>query len=858
MYIDKYSFFSDFDDTFLDNCDYMVNPDTILVVDDDADIRKILCFTLKSAGYNVLESATGNRCLEIVATNHPTLILLDVILPDINGFEVCRQIKDNPATADISIFFLSAFKSSTIDISEGLDIGADGYMVKPVDHLELLARVHAIMRLKQAEEQIIRAKKEWERTFDAVPDCIALIDKNYRITRVNRAMAERLGYLPQDIVGKTCYKEIHNTLEAPDFCPHSKLLRDSQEHTAEVHEEILGGDFLVTVTPLFDLDGNLTGCVHVARDITDRKLAEEALKKSHSNLEVRISQRTRELSETVARLKNEIEKRINIEKSLHDQLAFEQVLSRLSSNFINVTPLGIESIIQQNIRDVVTFLDVDRGTLFEMNEDECSLRSTYSFTSKDYQPAPQHLSFERFPWMLSKVMYKQIAFFSSLDDVPYGSGFEHDYLIKEGIKSAVAVPLLAGDALLGILAFASIRCNKTWSDELIKRLQLMGEIIANALMLKKAERDLRKKEESLAEAQRIAHLGSWDWNIVANELHWSDEVFRIFGLAPQQFGATYDAFLESVHEDDRKSIIQAVDSSLTNPYYHYSIEHRVVRPDGSIRFVHERGEVTFDNKKPVRMIGTVHDITERKLAENELQRHRDELAHSSRVNTMGVLSASFAHELNQPLTVILTNAQAAQRLLRVRKPNLDEIGAALEDIIEAVRRASEVLRHIRSLMKKGELEQAVLNINDVIHEIIALVYSEVVANGVEIHSVLMDNPPPVMADRIQIQQVLLNLILNGIESMSGESQSERILIISSSQSNDSLIVSVRDRGHGIRPSDFEKIFTPFFTSKTDGLGMGLSINRSIIQAHGGKIWAENNHDKGAAFLFSLPVHKEVT
>jgi PAS domain S-box-containing protein len=372
---------------------------------------------------------------------------------------------------------------------------------------------------------------------------------------------------------------------------------------------------------------------------------------------------------------------------------------------------------------------------------------------------------------------------------------------------------------------------------------------------KQAEEALRRNEQSLAVAQRIAHLGNWDWDIVTNELRWSDEVYRIFGLRPQEFGATYEAFLASVHPEDRDAVKKAVDESLADPHRPYSIEHRVVRPDGSERIVHERGEVTFDKTgKAIRMIGTVHDITELKKAEVEAYRARRELLRLERLSSLGELTASLAHELNQPLTAILSNAGAALRFLESDRLDLGELREILQDIVKDDKRAGDIIRSLRSMLKQEEKEREPIAINDVLRDMVSLFHSEAIIRNLEVELDLAEPSPLVHVDRVQIQQVLLNLIMNAAEIMAhNEPEHRKIVLQTRSADHGAVQVAVRDLGPGIEEEKIDQIFEPFYTTKRSGLGMGLSVSRSIIEAHGGRIWVENNPDKGVTFYFELPV-----
>jgi two-component system sensor kinase FixL len=237
----------------------------------------------------------------------------------------------------------------------------------------------------------------------------------------------------------------------------------------------------------------------------------------------------------------------------------------------------------------------------------------------------------------------------------------------------------------------------------------------------------------------------------------------------------------------------------------------------------------------------------------ELLRNRQELAHLTRVSTLGELAGSLAHELNQPLTAILSNAQAAQRFMATQPVNLTEVREILEDLVKDNHRASEVLRKIRALVKKGELEAAALSLASVVGDVALLVHSDAIVRGIRVSLNIDPQLPSVYGDKVQLQQVMLNLLLNAFEALESRSAQDRVVMIEATlDSAETIRVAVRDRGPGLASDKLDKLFIPFFTSKREGLGLGLSISRSIVEMHGGRIWAENNKDQGAAFYFTLP------
>jgi two-component system sensor kinase FixL len=287
------------------------------------------------------------------------------------------------------------------------------------------------------------------------------------------------------------------------------------------------------------------------------------------------------------------------------------------------------------------------------------------------------------------------------------------------------------------------------------------------------------------------------------------------------------------------------------------MEYRLRRYDGEYRWVLNRATPRIDVQGTfLGFIGSCIDIDDRKRSESETVKHRDELAHVTRVSMMGELAASLAHELNQPLTAILSNAQAAQRFLSGKASDVEEVREILSDIVEDNKRAGEVIRRMRALVKKEEFEFSSLDLGEIIQEIITLVHSDAVLRNVGIRLDINGNLPQMMGDKIQLQQVLLNLLLNAFDAMTDCPADEREVFVRAELDGKNMIrTSVSDCGTGLTSDRLDRIFEPFFTTKREGLGMGLSISRSIIEAHGGRLWAENNRSSGATFSFTLPVSK---
>jgi len=314
------------------------------------------------------------------------------------------------------------------------------------------------------------------------------------------------------------------------------------------------------------------------------------------------------------------------------------------------------------------------------------------------------------------------------------------------------------------------------------------------------------------------------------------------------------SFRMITHDDDRERNLAIFTEVLEGKRKSFELEKRYRRKDGEVIWVNLSGSLVPGTEGvPQFVLGMVEDITERKKAEEALANARTELAHVSRLMTMGEMTASIAHEVNQPLTAIVTNADAGLRWLQRPKPNLGEVRTTLERIIEDGKRGSEVIKRIRSLVKKTNTHKEPLNINEVVQEVAALACREAQKRGIFLRTELGAALPPVEGDRVQLQQVILNLVMNGLEASEGVTDRPRELVIRTQlHAPDAVLVAVQDAGVGLDPEHLPRLFEAFFTTKRGGMGMGLSISRSIIEAHRGRLWATRNAGPGATFQFVLP------
>ena len=368
-------------------------------------------------------------------------------------------------------------------------------------------------------------------------------------------------------------------------------------------------------------------------------------------------------------------------------------------------------------------------------------------------------------------------------------------------------------------------------------------------------RELRASEHQMNLAAEAARMGTWFREFDQDEIQATEQWRDLFGFAKSE-PLNLEYFLQRMHPEDREKMRETLTQSNQSDG-RYQTEYRVMFPGGQMRWIASHGRIEVNARgKPVRVRGVSLDITHRKQADLEAQAHRNEVAHLLRVASLGELSAALAHELNQPLAAILSNAQAGQRFLAKEICDLGEIRDILRDIVAEDQRASEVIRRLRLLLKKGEFQPQPVDANDLIQDVLNLLDFDLTARAIFVVKELTAAMPPVRGDRVQLQQVLINLMLNAGDAMAQTPANARSLIVRSSRLENNFIrISVADTGTGIRPGSEEKIFEPYHTTKSQGLGLGLSLSRSIVVAHGGRLAAENRVGGGAMFHITLPEWK---
>ncbi|PYU39771.1 MAG: PAS domain-containing sensor histidine kinase [Acidobacteria bacterium] len=407
-------------------------------------------------------------------------------------------------------------------------------------------------------------------------------------------------------------------------------------------------------------------------------------------------------------------------------------------------------------------------------------------------------------------------------------------------------------------AIESFRRARDDLKKTVQELQNTNEALqAESDERQRAEEALRRSEGYLAEAQRLTHTGSWAWRVAGRDaLHLSEEWYRIYGFDPKEGLSAWEKRLSRIHPEDRAKWQEATDRAIGEKS-DYEVQFRILLRDGTVKHIHTFGHPVLDASGDlVQFVGSSMDISADKQAEEALRQAQADLARVNRVTTMGELTASLAHEVNQPIAAAVTNANTCLRWLTRERPDLEEAREAASRIVKDATRAASIISRVRLLFKKGTPQRELLDVNEAIREMIVLLRSEATRYNITVRMELAADLPRIMGDRVQLQQVLMNLIVNGIDAMKEVDAARRLAVKSHRTEEEEVLVSVSDTGVGLPPQQADQLFNAFFTTKPNGTGMGLRISRSIVESHGGRLWAEDNSPRGASFHFALPMKIE--
>jgi two-component system sensor kinase FixL len=548
-------------------------------------------------------------------------------------------------------------------------------------------------------------------------------------------------------------------------------------------------------------------------------------------------------------------RRRRAERSLAERLAFEELLSELHAEFVSTRTEDIDAQLMRALTRVSESLGVDKGGLMDYARKEENVYHQLRWARRPDIPIPPSDLPTNYPWALARLLEGKVNRFTRPDELPPEAAVDRRSYERIGTLSHIAVPLVLDEAVLGTMFFATVDQPREWPDDLVRRLQLLGKVFAYVLARKRSDDAVRESRElstAIVESlpDKVVVIDRAGTIIAMNE---RDRNTSRPVASDEHLGVNYlDLWRRPVLGGGGAvaAVRAGVASVLAGTLAQFATEFQLTAANGG-RWFELRA-------RPLRRAagGAVLariDITDRKLAEAEARSMREELARVVRMTTLGQLTATIAHEVNQPLTGIMANAQAARKFLQSATPDLEEIREIIEDIIEDDQRASRVLQRLRSMLRRREPELVTIDVNHLVADVVRFLHSDAVIRNVEVLQELEPALPVLQGDLVQLQQVLVNLVLNGLEAMASVPVDSRRITIRTERTAGGLLVTVMDSGPGLGDKSLDELFELFHTTKADGMGMGLPIARSIVEAHGGRLVASNNPDGGATFSFTLPM-----
>ena len=777
-------------------------------------------------------------------------------------------------------------------------VHSQGYVVWDQDGhpLRQFGVMQDVTELRQAERELLASEMRFRSFADHATDAFFLLDDNSIVIDANRRACAGLGYSRSELIGKHRREFDEDLDDAAAADIKRRLLADEAVTFETRHRRKDGTTFPVEVrVGYFDQDGMRYACV--ARDITERKLAEQALRASEERFRLLVDH-----ASDAFFLYDEDGTVLDVNRQACESLGYDrdELIGKPAYDYgPDLTPDLLDRI-RARLRSgkIVTYDGRHRrkdGTVFPV---EIRIRPLWHEGRLMAVSLDRDISQRKraeHELRLSEERFRTLVQFSF--DVYWETDAQHRFTrqeFAEGLTDAPApgseigktrweVPHLEPDAeawrkhretLDAHLPFRDFELARPAADGGKRYVSVSGIPVfdeagcfigyrgvgRHITERKKAEDALRRSEAYLAEAQKLSHSGAYAFDR-RQSLFWSDELYHIWGFDPQLGIPPREVWLQRVHPDDRDRIRCELQDALRRRR-DFTIEFRITLPDGTLKHLRSTGHPRHDAAGSlVEVVGTTIDVTDRKRAQAEHEQLRQleaDLAHLNRLSMMGELTAALAHEILHPIATARNNARAGMRLLEMNPPDLAEVMDALACVVRDADRAKDIVARVRDQIQKAPPRKERFDINAAINEVIGMAQDAIDRNRVAVSTQLANPMPSVWGDRVQLQQVVLNLVLNAVEAMSALEERRRRLSISTQPSDtNAILVEVSDSGPGLNADQLETVFKAFYTTKPGGIGMGLSICRSIINAHGGQLWAEANAGQGASFRFTLPQARQV-
>ena len=661
-------------------------------------------------------------------------------------------------------------------------------------------------------ERVPAIRPDYLLVADSVPGLIGVIGPDGAVESCNRAVLEYFGATLEEIQGWASSKLVHPD-DIPDVIAAQKRARETGERLLNEHR-LLRADgvyrwFQIHGEPLRNAEGEIAQWYMLQTDIDDLKRAERLLAGEKRLLEM-----------------------IAVGRPL------QEILNSLCSFVEQMAP-----------ECQCAVFPIDRGVQKFEKGFAPSLGDAYTGPLQGVPVVPDSA-----PCGAAAIHRTQVIAVDIETDARWLGSSYRDLALAFGLRAVWSTPIESRSGeILG--TFAVYQRHPGSPTQLQQDLITQFTHIASiAIERAQSDKAIRRSEAFLAEAQLLSSTGCYIWRRTTNEIICSDETYRIFGI-DSGTPVTLQLFLSRIHPDDVNRFNARVEARRTDGTRSEG-EYRLLLPDGSIKFVRMLSQATATENGGVELTGVIQDVTEARVAEQTLGKLRSELAHVTRVTTLGALTASIAHEVNQPLAGIVTNASTCLRMLATDPPNIEGARDTARRTLRDGERASEVIARLRALFSKKTTTTGSLDLNEATREVVALSMSELQRQHVAVSLELAADLPPVRGDRVQLQQVILNLLLNASDAMSTVADRPRELVIATSSDGADVHVSVCDTGTGFDAGNHDRLFDAFYTTKSGGMGMGLSVSRSIMELHSGRLWATRNRGPGATFSLAVPCERQ--